>query len=765
MGLVRELRSRIQYKIIIPFLLLTLLVALVGSALAFLFIAGSAQERLNNQLAQVARAAGDSVVRQESANLVFLREVAFASANPEAGAPAVASALAARDIAGLERALDPYFRIAEGRGIRIGRLIAFDDSGRTVVDWQTDPGSPSGRRATPSLNLGGLWFVPQILAGRQDSAGDKYAGLLDLGDGSGRYLFTAVPVNDGQRIVGGLIVGIELDALLQDLAARSQAALVTVYEAGAGYAFASTASPVGELASLDMRPELLVAFDNPQQAIERGVFDTASVNEREYQLAFAPLQVRGAIVGIISVGLASDYVVGPWAQARGPLILLTVVLMLAIIGLGIVIARAITRPLKELVDTAQAVTAGDLARRSQVSASDEVGVLSDSFNAMTAHLLELYRAVRAEAGQRAAIVESIADGVVVCDGEGQVLLLNSTARALLGLGAEDPGPARFSDIPLAPLGEAAPNFGQDRLSDLYHLNDNIVRVVVAPVRTDEGLLGSAYVLQDMTSQVAIDRAKTNFIATISHELRTPLTVLGGNADLLLRGLVGPLSDEQRGLIDTMRGHTQTMTTLINNVIIIAGLDSGSMTIEIEPVELGDVLSNLLWPVRRAATAKGLALEIDVPDDLPQLMADEHQLRVVLQQLLDNACRYSDAGTITVAARAVDQAIRVDVSDCGRGIGPDLRERLFTRFSRGDQGINSAERGIGLGLAIARELIERQGGAIWLENTSDSGTTFSFTLPAAPGAADSTTDVVADDTAGATADVAAPIDTDAVAQAA
>src|SRR5262245_28307207 len=119
MRLVQALRSHLQYKIILPFLLLTLLVALAGSAASFLLITGSAQERLNNQLAQVARATSDALVNQERANLVFLREVAFAGPNERTGAPAVADALAATDRSGLERAIDPYLRAGALRpGVR-----------------------------------------------------------------------------------------------------------------------------------------------------------------------------------------------------------------------------------------------------------------------------------------------------------------------------------------------------------------------------------------------------------------------------------------------------------------------------------------------------------------------------------------------------------------------------------------------------------------------------------------------------------------------
>jgi signal transduction histidine kinase len=731
MRLIRELRSHLHYKIILPFLLLTLLVALTGSAVAFLFIAGTAQERLDNQLAQVARDVGDRLVQQESENLLFLREVAFAQANPQAGAPAVANALADGDAEGLGRALEPYYQIsAQRRGIRVDRLIAFDQSGRSLVDWERPAEGPASadriRHAARGLDT--LWFVPRILAGKTDAQGDKYAGLLDLGDGDTRYLFTVAPVARGDRIAGGLIVATRLDALLQQLNAQSQAAMVALYRAEDGSAFASSTKPASGLQALQIRRNLLPAIRDAASAQRQGIFDVVSVNRRNYQFAYAPLRVRGDVVGLISVALASDYVTGPWSDARLPLTGLTIALMLAIVGLGVFIARQITRPLQQLVSTAQAVTGGDLDRRSPVAADDEVGILSRSFNDMTAHLLDLYRVVRAEASQRAAIVDSITDGVIVCDPSGEVLIANRAMRALLAL-PDNATPRRFEHIPLKPLDQAALTFGDTRVADLYGLHDRVVRVACAPVQGDDGMrLGDVYVLQDLTSEVAVDRAKTNFIATISHELRTPLTVMGGTSELLLRNMAGTLTDEQRTLIESMRKHAQTMTSLLNNVITIANLESGTLTLDLEPVDLGHVLDSILWPLRTAMTAKGLELRINLPGDLPGVLADEQQLRMVLHQLLDNARRYTETGAVTLGAECDGRMVRVDISDTGRGISHDFCQQLFTRFARGAEGINSAERGIGLGLAIARELIERQGGKIWLADTSTRGSTFSFMLP-------------------------------------
>jgi signal transduction histidine kinase len=731
MSLRNELRSRIQYKIIVPFMALTLLVALAGSSVALLFVTGSAQERLNNQIAQTARDSSDLVVALERANLAFLREVAYAPANPYTGAPAVAPALANRDAAGLTQAVTPYLQAGAERGVRVDRLIVFDRAGQSLVDWERSGPGAAAATTHPSASFAELWFVADILAGKDDPRGDKYAGLVQLGDQP--YFYTVVPVvNERQQVVGGAVGAINLQTLLRELSDRSQAAFISLHDASDGHAVATTLVTQDNLDALQPGPAMLESVRALQSSRQdQGVFDTVQVNRRSYQLAYAPLRIRGAIVGIFSVALASDYVITPWADMRSPLLVLTCVLVVAIIGLGIYVARGITRPLRDLVATAEAVIGGDLERRSIVATSDEIGTLSTSFNAMTGHLLELYQAVRIEASHRAAIIESIGDGIAVVSLTGEIVLVNSAMRALLGLDAEDALPGRLIDLPLRPLDTAAMNFGDQTTPDLFQLHDRVVRLNTSTVRADDGQpLGYVQVFQDMTSEVAIDRAKTDFIATISHELRTPLTVIGGNTDLLLSGLIEPVSDNQRPLLEAIRNYTRMTTTLINNIITIASLDAGTVSFDLEPVELADVFREVLPTIQKAARNKGITIAVNLPESLPAVAADCTQLPIVLRQLLDNAYRYSERGTITVTAHAVAQQLQVDISDTGSGIEPELQSHLFTRFTRGSQGINSAERGIGLGLAIAREIIERQGGRLWLDRTSAAGSTFSFVLPQA-----------------------------------
>ncbi len=750
--LLKLFNSQLRFKIIVPFVVLTLLVAITGSWVAFRLIADDYQGRFDNQLARLTQAANESLVDQEQANLTFLREVATAQENPSEGAPAVAAAVENENVEGLLAALDPFFRVGLSRSsVQLDRLIVVDNSGQSMADLSRgtefiDPPYDINE----SLNFSEIYLVRDVLNARSDEIGDKFAGILQLPgpeDEPVSYFATVAPIRvtdetpgedpdapvdpDEGRTVGAILVGVELDNLATIIQSRGTASGTAIFDP-AGNALASSLQPEEGLDVLTLESAVLEQLRNPALIEEgHGIYQTFTINGEEFQFSLTPLQIRNRIFGVFGVALGLDYIVGPLDAARNPVIALTVMFVLLIFGIGIWIARLITGPLEELVITARAVTSGNLSRRSRVKVSDEIGVLSNSFNSMTEHLLSLYLTVQQESSRRAAIVESIVDGIVVCDEDGGVQLVNRATRDFLGLSETDPMPDRLSDLPLTPLGEEAPGFGSLRSSELYNLGTYIVRVSVAPVLTRDGhRLGYVCVLQDMTAEVELDRAKNNFIGTISHELRTPLTVMRGTTDLLLRGLVGPLEEEQRTMIESMRQHTTNMTSLINNVIWIAGLDSGSLNTDLQPQEIARAVDEVAWNVRSAIKAKNLTLTIDIPETMPLVLADIEELRMILTQLLDNARRYTSEGGITLTVTAEPERALIEVQDTGRGIPPDLQDQVFNRFVRGDgtsEGINSAERGIGLGLAIVKALVIRQGGDVWLKSEPGQGSTFSFTL--------------------------------------
>ncbi|HWQ11683.1 MAG TPA: ATP-binding protein [Roseiflexaceae bacterium] len=898
--LLRALQTQIRYKIILPYLALTLMVTMAGAAIAVGLVAASWEERLQNQLAQVARNTTDALVRRERNQLDFLRIIAFAPPNPNQNVPAMADVFAAGDPQLAARALDPYYKYGVANiNLDFDRMIAFDRRGVTLVDWarlSEDVDQPP--LLSHGMDLSQVDFVRKIIAGEMEDGNDKFSNLIYFAPDVQPYFYTAVPVRRGGEVVGGVLIAIKTDRMLKSLEKSSQAVVTTFYDLS-GQAISTTLVPRADLGQLAMQPEAL----QPLLAGQAQSIFSVEINQRGYELAYSPLVIAGTQVGYFSVGLARDFQVQSLSISRNTIIAIAMILALGSVLIGYVVARSITRPLTNLVEAAEAVTAGDLERRSTVNSPDEFGRLAFAFNQMTEHLLTLYRTsrelsasievgpvldvtartaqsfvpgtevlalldlddrgtlryrahsgaapavlalehlrvapndpllrdlaqhrapralrpgdeprlaqlglsevagfaslmltplvvqeepagmlifghrqpgafdgaaepslvaianmaasvlynavlfdrVQDEASQRRAILQSIADGVVVCDRQRNIVLVNRAAEQMLDI--RDWGRVRynFDQMPLQRVDLRQQLFGREADSlEHYQLGDRVLRLSSAPVIADNGQeLGEVIVLHDISAEAAVDKAKTGFIETISHELRSPLTVILGYTDLLLRGMIGELSSEQREILDAVRGRAETMNGWLKNVILVASIEANTLNTDIETQDLAVAVENALAPMRAAFSRKGIETRVQLPDDLPPVLADREQLQIILTQLLDNARRYTASGSVTVAATRQHSGVRLDIIDTGPGIPPEEFGRLFTRFHR-IEGNNSPERGSGLGLAITRQLVERQGGRVWVQSQVGRGSTFSFSLVAANEHSDA---VASPDNAGTTA---------------
>lgn len=880
-GIVSVFRSQIRYKIIFPYLALTLVVMMTGAAIAVGLVAASWEERLQNQLAQVARNSTDALVRRERNHLEFLRQVVFAPANNDI--PAVADAFAGGDADQVMRALDPYYRFGVGSvNLDFDRMIAFDRDGKTLVDWlrvSENPADPPVRITTTDLS--GLDFVRLIISGGTIDGNDKFSNLIYFAPDVQPYFYTVAPVRRENQVVGGVLIAVKCDRLLQSLERSSQAAVTTFYDLS-GRAISTTLLPRAELSALDMPPQVLQALLSGQA---QSIF-TVELRQRGYQLAYSPLVIANAQVGYFSVGLSRDFQVQQLSLSRNVVVAIAMVLAAGSVILGYQIARRITRPLSDLVATAEAVTGGDLEARSTVMSPDEFGRLALAFNQMTEHLARLYRTsrdlnqaievtpvlkvtersvrsllpdidvlaliaeegalryhideelpgivrslrhirvplsdplvqelaaiqrvvqvspdeeprlasfgltqvagyqslilsplvvqgepagllilahrnphafdssilpsliaianmttsvlynavlfdrVQSEALRRRAILESIADGVIVLDRQRYIVIVNRAAEQMLNMHDWQFVRRSFSEIPLVRVNVRHEVFSENGTGHREHFRfgDRVLSLSSAPVITGEGYqIGEVVVLHDISAEAAVDRAKTDFIATVSHELRSPLTVIYGYVDLLLRGLVGELSGDQYDLLEAVRNRVELMNNIVKNVILVASIEANTLQTDLAPQDVRRLIDETIAPMRKAFERKGLTLTVNTPDDLPPVRADREQLMIILGQVIDNARRYTPQGEVAITAhRRDDGMVQIDVADTGPGIPADQMPRLFTRFFR-VEGNNSPERGSGLGLVITRQLVERHGGKVWAQSEVGRGSTFSIALPIA-----------------------------------
>ena len=245
----------------------------------------------------------------------------------------------------------------------------------------------------------------------------------------------------------------------------------------------------------------------------------------------------------------------------------------------------------------------------------------------------------------------------------------------------------------------------------------------------------------------LDRLKSNFLATVSHELRTPLTSIMGYGEMLAEGVAGPLQDEQRDFVDTIRTKSEQLLGLIMSLLDLSKLESGTMPVRVGRLVIGAVIEEAVTTLLPTAMKRGVAIEMDVPYDLPPLLGDADRLRQVFINLTDNAVKFTPTdGTVRLTARlTVDQpmgepglvlvaplrpVVEIRVSDTGIGIAETEREKVFDPFYQIDQSSTREYGGAGLGLAIVKRLIEAHQGSIHVEGNSPQGAVFVVTLPAA-----------------------------------
>ena len=263
--------------------------------------------------------------------------------------------------------------------------------------------------------------------------------------------------------------------------------------------------------------------------------------------------------------------------------------------------------------------------------------------------------------------------------------------------------------------------------------DRIASVKTNPVVDSNGdYAGTVTWLSDVTAEREVAEMKTEFVSTVSHELRTPLTSIKGYVDLVLDGEAGELGETQLEYLGIVKENSDRLVKLINDLLDISRIESGRVHLKIEPVDLSDVVADVVGTLRAVLDQGHVDLKIDLPDDLPPVAADEHRVGQVITNLVSNAIKYSPGGgTVRVTGKVGAGEVILSVSDTGIGISEEDQKRLFAKFFRVDSSHAREIGGTGLGLSICRSIIELLGGSIDVESEIGVGSTFSFALPVAP----------------------------------
>ncbi len=412
----------------------------------------------------------------------------------------------------------------------------------------------------------------------------------------------------------------------------------------------------------------------------------------------------------------------------------------ALLALGFVVftRRWILRPIHRLIRSADEIRKGNLDLVVPGDSRDEIGRLSQSFNAMAASLREFRRSDKAkllriqEATQRA--FDGLPDAVAVIGPEGNVEVATASAKTVFGLRPNIP----IAHLPFAWMtslyNEALLSGRPSQLKNNRQLIQHFVqgeehyfRPQAVPILDNEKQAsGVILILQDVTQLRQQDEIKKGVISTVSHQLKTPLTSIRMAIHLLLEEQVGSLNPKQIELLTAAREDSDRLHGILNSLMDISRMESGKGALEFQAVSPGPMILEALEPFWVQARDRGVTLNVELPPDLPQVWADQVRINHVIGNLVSNSLKYTlPGGKIKITAKADEDWLEFSVADTGQGIpGPHL-PRVFEPFFRVPG--PGKEAGAGLGLAIVKEIIEVHGGSVRAASREGKGSTFSFTL--------------------------------------
>jgi two-component system sensor histidine kinase NblS len=510
---------------------------------------------------------------------------------------------------------------------------------------------------------------------------------------------------------------------------------------------------------LELPPDLPRRPDNP--LIRQHLTPDGQVTD-----VFVPMVSGDRYLGVVALGInPNETLLVSSALTREVTVAVFVSIWVLVILGSVINALTIIRPVKELLRGVRSIAGGNFETRIAMPVGGELGELLQGFNTMASQL-EVYKAanieeLRAEQVKQQSLIATMADGAVLLDAEGRIVLVNPTARRLFRWEARNlVGNEVIGELPDRLAMELAGAL-QNLISSERESTDvrcsfgeppRTLRIVLQSVRDASGevLKGIAMTVQDLTREVELNAAQSRFISNVSHELRTPLFNIKSYVETL-HDYNDQLSDEQKQeFLGIANAETDRLTRLVNDVLDLSRLESERVW-ELEPLEVGTAIEQTLRTYRLNAGDKGVDLGFEADPQLPRVLGNWDLLLQVFDNLVGNALKFTPPGG-ALKLRAYpwpDQCVidpdsgpgdnpncaltsplprlRIEIADSGCGIATADQERIFERFYRVENAVHT-EAGTGLGLSIVRGILEKHGTRVSMASESGVGTTFWFDLP-------------------------------------
>lgn len=392
-----------------------------------------------------------------------------------------------------------------------------------------------------------------------------------------------------------------------------------------------------------------------------------------------------------------------------------------------------TTPLSDMTEVARSMAGGDLKRRVRYNREDEIGILASAMNTMATSLDEKISEISEVKSRLETVLENTVNGIILISTSDQILFINPAARKLLGVEEMDVAGKRQIEVTHSfALTQCVDQVIETRKPIqkefvLHSIGDKTVQTNIVPIENASGLQGILVVVNDITELKKLETIRKDFVANVSHELKTPIAAISGFAEtLMVENSDNPTAQEFSRIIydEALR-----LTRLVGSLLELSRIESVDPNLKLEEFDIRDCVASSLERFDLQLAEKVISVQTDVPEDPVLVKADWDRITQVMINLLDNAINYSqEGGTIEVSVENRPHDILVQVADHGSGIPRHETSRIFERFYRVDKARTRKGGGSGLGLSIAKHIIEVHGGYVDVRSRVGKGSTFFFTLP-------------------------------------
>ena len=516
----------------------------------------------------------------------------------------------------------------------------------------------------------------------------------------------------------------ELDSLAKKLGSQIDARITII--ALDGTVLGDSVEDPATMENHATRPEIKDALSS---GIGESTRYSITLGEKMMYVA-VPVTNEDEIIGLARVALPLTQVQSSVNNIIVIIIFAIVIASMLVVLIAWLITRVTTRPIRELTKASREIASGEFSHKISVGTKDEAGQLAHAFNEMSSKLKEMVATISDDKARLSGILDNMADGILLADTEGNITLTNNAARTLLNIGSkktegrpliEIVREYEFNDL----LNDCLKTM-QEQITQFESSTSNrFLRVIAIPF-VDNRPGGALFLIQDLTEVRSLQTMRKELVGNISHEFRTPLAGIKAMVETL-QDIAADDREATKDFLSRIEVEVDRMTQLVSELTELSRIETGKAELVLESVDFNLLVEEAVAQLKPQTERQNLSVETSLAKDLPVISADRERLRQVVVNLIHNAIKFNlPGGSIKITTSSSENSIDVEVSDTGIGIAKNDLPHIFERFYKADK--SRSGQGSGIGLAVAKHVVESHGGEIRAQSEEGKGTTFTISLP-------------------------------------